>query len=247
MSYFFFIEFFAIQIKHYQLKSNNTYGKLWILLYFRERRIDKITTTDIAKWQTEIIQKGFAYKYKSKIYTAFTALLNFAVKFYRLPNNVVTRVGNFPNTEPKKEMLYWSEEEFAQFITAVDNLQWKTFFSFLYLTGCRKGEALALNWNDINLNTKMVHISKSINRKGLHGSASYEITTPKNKSSYRDILLPDNLLNLLLQHYKSCQQIDDFSKKSFVFDVDKTLLRINNSSKIRTLCKNYKCQIYQNT
>lgn len=58
----------------------------------------------------------------------------------------------------------------------------------------------------------MVHISKSINRKGLNGSASYEITTPKNKSSYRDILLLDNLLNLLLQHYKSCQQIDGFLK-----------------------------------
>ncbi len=214
-------DFIQHRLKSASIQSAVDVINLHIMPYFSKTRIDKIKETDIAKWQTEIIQKGFAYKYKSKIYTAFTALLNFAVKFYGLPNNVVTRVGNFPNTEPKKEMLYWSEEEFAQFITTVDNLQWKTFFSFLYSTGCRKGEALALNWNDINLNTKMVHISKSINRKGLNGSASYEITTPKNKSSYRDILLPDNLLNLLLQHYKSCQQIDGFSKKSFVFGVDK--------------------------
>lgn len=123
MSYFFFIEFFAIQIKRYQLKSNNKYGKLWILLYFRERRIDKIKETDIAKWQTEIIQKGFSYKYKSKIYTAFTALFNSAVKFYRFSNSLIIRVGNFPNTEPKKEMLYCPEDEFTQFITVLDNLQ----------------------------------------------------------------------------------------------------------------------------
>lgn len=81
--------------------------------YFSNTRIDKIKETDIAKWQTEIIQKGFSYKYKSKIYTAFTALLNFAVKFNRFSNNLVICVGNFPNTEPKKEMLYWPEDEFT--------------------------------------------------------------------------------------------------------------------------------------
>ena len=45
-------------------------------------------------------------------------------------------------------MLFWTLEEFEQFDNVIDDLEYKTLFNFLYWTGCRRGEALALNWND---------------------------------------------------------------------------------------------------
>lgn len=80
---------------------------------------------------------------------------------------------------------------------------------------CRKGESLALTWKDIDFVREEVRIRKSLNRKqssqgmketsdtplaasdiGWHlsDSRSYEITTPKNRSSYRNVLMPHILI-----------------------------------------------------
>ena len=144
-------------------------------------------------------------------------MLNYGIKFHDIKENVVSRVGNFKNTDRKKEMLFWSEEEFKQFYAVIDDDLFRVYFSFLYLTGCRKGESLALTWNDIDFVRREVRINKSLNRKqktkgekqvvnvptvasdlGWHisESRSYEITTPKNKSSYRNILMPMNLVGV---------------------------------------------------
>ena len=114
----------------------------------------------------------------------------------------------------------------------------RVYFSFLYLTGCRKGESLALTWNDIDFVRREVRINKSLNRKqktkgekqvvnvptvasdlGWHISESrnYEITTPKNKSSYRNILMPMNLVNMLWEHQKRSKEEYGYTPEWFEF------------------------------
>lgn len=78
----------------------------------------------------------------------------------------------------KKEMLFWSEEEFKEFYAAIDDDLFKVYFSFLYLTGCRKGESLALTWNDIDFVRNEVRINKSLNRKQKEKGVKEQITIP---------------------------------------------------------------------
>ena len=92
------------------------------------------------------------------------------------------------------------EVEFKKFINEVDRIDHKSFFSFLYFTGCRRGEALALNWEDFDFANAKVRINKSITRK-IEGK-SWLVTTPKNASSIRTISLPANLLSLLEEYRK---------------------------------------------
>lgn len=61
-------------------------------------------------------------------------------------------------------MLFGTEDEFAQFISCVNDFRDKTVFAFLYLTGCGKGEALALRWKDINLETRLVDIHATLTK-----------------------------------------------------------------------------------
>lgn len=67
------------------------------------------------------------------------------------------------------------------------------FAYFLYYTGCRRGEALAMQYKDIDRKNKIIHVSKSL--------CSYQsnliIKTPKTKSSIRNIILLDNLAEVL--------------------------------------------------
>lgn len=208
--------FISTNLKPASVKSACDVIRLYVLPEFADKDIKKITTEDIEKWQENIIKKGFHFKYKSKIYCGFCAMLNYAIKHNYLESNVVNRVGNFKNNEPKKEMLFWTEEEFIKFYKVIDDTLWKAFFSFLYFTGCRKGEALALNWKDIDFKEKLVTINKSINRKGLEG-ATFEVTTPKNRASYRKILLPDKLIEILKDYKKYCEKLDGFNENMFVF------------------------------
>ena len=64
-------------------------------------------------------------------------------------------------------------------------------------TGMRRGELLALRWQDINFDTKSLHIVRTLSR--LVGYGFIE-TEPKTSKSRRKIILPGLVLDLLKQH-----------------------------------------------
>ena len=187
-----------------------------------------ITAEEIKNWKLHVADRGYSFRYKSKIYSAFSGMITYGVKYMKFPYNIVKQVGNYKSTEPKKEMLFWSEEEFLKFIETVDDKFFKLIFTSLYLIGMRKGEALALTWGDIDFQRKEIKVAKSLNRKrpkkggdviltshpenpssfGWHVSKtrSYEITTPKNRASYRQILMPNNLYDMIYEHYVQVKQ-----------------------------------------
>ncbi len=66
---------------------------------------------------------------------------------------------------------------------------YKAFFSTLYYSGARKGELLALTWEDINFEEKTINIHKT--------KYNRQVTEPKTKASNRIIMLPNFVMNLL--------------------------------------------------
>ena len=85
----------------------------------------------------------------------------------------------------------------------------------------KKGGDVVLTSHPENPSSFGWHVSKT---------RSYEITTPKNNSSYRQILMPDNLSNMLHEHYLLEKQVYGFSNNAFVFGglvpiADQTLRR----------------------
>lgn len=64
---------------------------------------------------------------------------------------------------------------------------------FLLYTGLRKGEALALQYKDINRETKRIKVYKSV----YYESTKPVIKEPKTQKSNRSVILPDTLLAVL--------------------------------------------------
>jgi len=106
------------------------------------------------------------------------------------------------NTAKKK---YYTSEEQLKIIEAI-NTESTTELLILtdMLTGLRKGEIIALTWNDIDFENLSIHVNKSItqfkNRDGEGNNYVREIKEPKTKSSKRHVPITEELAMLLEEH-----------------------------------------------
>jgi len=207
----------------------------YVLPHFAKKKITDITPAQIIDWQTTIDKLPIKFRTKERIFATFISLMNYAVDFYNMPINPVSKAGNFKNNELKPDMKFWTEKEFEQFISVIKDLTYKAFFSTLYLTGARKGEAMALTWHDINFTTDTISITKSYTDKVFGGG--YKITTPKTKSSIRQVLAPRNLIDILQRLQAEHQQYEGYTDKCFVFGFSRPLPTTTVTRKKQEYCK----------
>ena len=92
-------------------------------------------------------------------------------------------------------MSYLTEREFLEFIKYEEDKIYSIFFKLLFYTGMRKGEALALEWENIDFNKKIITINKTYN-------TNFKlITLPKTEKSKRKILMSEIVYNELYNIY----------------------------------------------
>ncbi len=209
--------------KKRSVKSSTYYGietyiNKHIKPIFGNKKISEIKKTTINLWLEYIEEQNYDYKYANKIANILKEILNYVKNNYSLDQKIILSVQIKKDEKPiaeKKLDNFWDYKEWQQFIKNVDDEYYYTVFNFLYFTGCRIGEIMALNWHDINFNNKTINITKTLNAKV--GNKSYIITSPKTKNSIRKIDIPNNLFVLLKKHYENEKKIYGFNKKMFVF------------------------------
>ena len=181
--------------------------RLRVLPTMSDYRLDRLTQPVLAKWKTDLAaDEKLSITTKKNAYSAFTAMLNYGVKMDYLAKNPLSALGTFKAPEavekPADKLHYYTAEEFCKYIAqarekAVTVIDWGyyVFFSIAFYTGARKGEINALKWSDIDGN--ILHIRRSIAQKLKGGDVE---TPPKNKSSYRDLQIPEPLMKILAEH-----------------------------------------------
>ena len=103
---------------------------------------------------------------------------------------------------PKKarEMQVLTREEIQRFLIQAKAEGYFELFLLELTTGLRRGELLALQWDDLNLETGELKITKQVYRTKEDGLL---ISQPKTKSSIRTISLPPPLLAILKEYKES--------------------------------------------
>ena len=169
--------------------------------YFTGKKMNEISAKSISDWIEKIDRK---YSSKKWIFCTLASIYKYGVKYFDITNTMI-KVDRPRNTEQPKEMQIWTPEEFKTFSDNVADPTYRLYFNFLYITGCRRGEALAITWNDIMIskNETSVRISKSITTKTTNGA--YAITSPKNKGSVRTVAIPQFFVDDLLRHKQQQQ------------------------------------------
>lgn len=168
-------------------------------------------------WRKEILSYNLTNTTRNYIYKFLKTIMNFGTKWYGLNfNHIYPKMTNFtdPN-EIKKEMEFWTYDEFQKFIKVEEDLKYKTLFKLLYFCGLRKGEARALNWNDIDFINNTVKINKGLS-DNVNGER-YIITSPKTKSSNRTLPMPKELINDLKELKNQAQKCKNYKDEWFIF------------------------------
>ena len=139
-----------------------------ILPYFRNLKMNEITPGDVRKWQNEMVAfrnengKSYSQTYKKTMHNILSTIFNHACRFYNLKSNPARQAGNM-GREEKKEMLFWTTEEYKKFSEAVIDKPVSFYaFEMLYWTGMRLGD----DDDKIRLNQRKPSKYKGLRRFG---------------------------------------------------------------------------------
>lgn len=199
-----FLTFKQLKLKPQSFRSLKSRFESYILPYFENVNIENITLKDYINWQIQIESLGFKYSYKKQLHYSFVSLYEYLILFGKCTRNLPKIVGNFKNNELGSKLEYWTYEEFKKFENSFSkkDIVYKVFFILLFKTGLREGEALALTFNDIK--NDILSITKTISKERYDGKKI--ISSPKSKSSIRNIRIDNNTLeylNILKSYYKN--------------------------------------------
>ena len=216
----------ALYDEFYEYKKDRV--KITTMRTYRERdkyfymlhniKLNNLNISHYQEWRSFIQKQELSLKTKNSLHKLFKEILNYGMKWHNLNyNSLYMKMEKFtdPNGLPK-EMDFYTFEEFQKFINAEDKLKYKAIFETLYYCGLRRGELRGLTWDNIDFANKILSVRKSIINIAEEGGR-WQLSTPKTKTSIRDIPMPD----ILIDHLKILKEEEKtkygFENNWFVF------------------------------
>ncbi len=148
--------------------------------------------------------------------------LKTAVKWGLVNRNVADAVD--PPRLKRTVMQIWDEDELKRFLSVAKENQYYVLFYTALFTGMRRGELLALRWQDVEFHEAQISVSRSIHQLR---NGSYVFTEPKTEKSRRSIALSPSLV-LLLKEYRAEQESENIIQGRILSNED---LVFNNKGK----------------
>ena len=167
--------------------------------------LNKLTQTDCQKFLNEMKANGrkihrdtkgpeLAERSVRSCYHVIRMALERAIKDGLIKKNPILGV-RLPPPEPK-EMKVLSKEEIQRFLIQAKVEGMYELFLLELTTGMRRGEILALTWDDLNFETGELRINKQFTPVG----GKIILCEPKTRAAFRNIILPTVMVELLREY-----------------------------------------------
>lgn len=214
--------------KHYQLGVKNSS----IVATKKPKKIVEAnldTDSLIHKIDTKMLQKFFdsldySYEYNKKIRGVLNQAYNYALDMEYVQNNPVTRTKIIRPVDTIETMdtlgdNYLEKEE----VRLLLDMYYNTFQSvrmgylaeFMYLTGMRFGEVIALTEDNFIKETKMLEVYGTLDYSQSYAKAIK--TTTKTKSSHRDLALSNRAIEILNKVIEQNEKYNEVNDKKYIF------------------------------
>lgn len=162
---------------------------------------DEISEESVQSFVNQKLESGLSQKTVRDILVVLKMILRFGAKRGYWPSRQIDII--FPTERERQDIEVLTLANQRQLMSYV-----KEHFTFLNLgificlnAGLRIGEVCALQWNDIDVASGVIHVGKTIQRIYLvDGQEKYTeliIDKPKTKNSIRDIPMTRDLLSLI--------------------------------------------------
>ncbi|WP_263604533.1 tyrosine-type recombinase/integrase [Streptococcus thermophilus] len=183
--------------------------KTHLLPVFGNIRVEKITLPMVQVFVNKIANNPNLGSVSLKIILSINKrILKYAVNLQLITVNPADNIivpKNKKNISQKKELKYFEANQLKQFKDYLDklpntfrNYYHKTLYDTLLATGLRIGEAVALEWSDIDLDNGYIDVNKTLVWSRM------ETNSPKSMAGYRKIPIDRNTV-LMLRLYKARQ------------------------------------------
>lgn len=165
----------------------------------------------VLHWQRKGMKNGHPLKKSTvqNLVMLIKQVLKFAAK-KKLIEECALEIHFAPQGDKKNKMQVFSKAEQYRLIQAILNeLDYRTFGILLCInSGLRIGELCALKWSDIDVENKIIHITKTLQRvyaRDTLPKTQIIITTPKTATSVREVPLSDKVCEVIGQLPNRCK------------------------------------------
>lgn len=194
------------------IKTDNLFRYYEML---QDEKINSLNVNHYRKFKLYLDSLPYQAHYKNKILGVLRRVLQYSARYYGTSINLVNYIETYRDNTIKKEMEFFTFQEYKKFRKVIPDLEWQVFFDCLYYLGLRQGELQALTWSDIDFDKKEVKINKTLTTK-IKGE-NWTISTPKTKNSIRTLPLPEKVYNGLKMMLKKALGFKYFKYDMFVF------------------------------
>jgi integrase len=132
-----------------------------------------------------------------RVHACLRSALGTAVKRRLIPYNPALHIELAP--ENPKRPKPWTAQQCRAFLVAVADDPLEPLYHLLILTGLRRGEAVGLRWEDVDLERQFLRVVQQVTEVG--GRAT--IGTPKSRRSTRVVPLDSQTVDKLRRHRES--------------------------------------------
>ena len=171
--------------------------------------LNKLTSLDIQQFYKDLLENGrMREDTKAKkpglssttvhgIHVMLKSALKRAVQERLIPFNPAEFC--IPPKVTKPELQVIPSERYQSYLTAAEQRGVLPMFYLELISGLRKGELVALQWSDLNIENKTISVSK---QAGRNSAGEPDITRPKTENSIRKISIPQDAVDLLIAEHQ---------------------------------------------
>jgi integrase len=188
--------------------TKNLYARLtinWVEPSIGSIRLDRLKPSDITRMLLGMEDAGKAGSTRRSAYAALRGALADAVRNGLMTDNPAERVKR-PRAD-QTEARSLDPEEVSRLLKGAEGLRYITALKIILGTGLRRGEALALRWEDVDLERGVARVKGTLVRQD---DGPLEVVKPKTSRSRRVVSLSPAMVTLLKAH--RARQLEERSK-----------------------------------
>src|SRR5260221_61058 len=161
---------------------------------FGHLTLRRLRAQDLDAFYARKMEEGLSSSRIGAIHIVISMALQEAVRWRLIARNVSEDVSPPHDTHPH-EMQTLSPEQAQKLLDAAKGYRLEALLTLALATGMRRGELLALRWQDIDFKNRSLSVQRSVSRF----PGGHRVSEPKTASGKRSITLPPFVIEALQQ------------------------------------------------